>query len=169
MATRVGTTEQWMFFGLLDSMVNPEVATDTLPLLFTATIGNPSYINASFSNLPGVGPRDATDCLGRANLNAWLNYFITSLSNAANAQDKWLGGNIPVSRLAAYHYLDTAADKMYIGGYRGLLPSDFMCFYTGGTVVLGDTLTIDDGATPSTWTVMGKSTNATYYVATKAE
>ena len=57
--------------------------------------------------------------------------------------DLWQGGKSYVSRICCWHvYATTLTTVSYAGGYRGLVKNDFLCIASGGTVQLGDTITV---------------------------
>jgi hypothetical protein len=58
------------------------------------------------------------------------------------------------------YYVSATANWYQMGGVRGLAKSDFLVMSTGGTVNLGDTMSVGG----NTWTVIssGGSSNAKY-------
>jgi len=150
-ATKVATVEQTMGFGLLDSFVNN--GAPDLPLYgYNSSSGGGN----SFSRLPGITATVASSAFQMQVLPWTVAAFDTMTSNAANAQEGFAaGGNkIHVGRVFAAHQAGrTTAPAPLNNGYaRGLWKQDFLIFNTGGTVLLGDTMTVMG----NTWTVIGK-------------
>jgi hypothetical protein len=164
-AVRVGTTENHAYFGLMDSLVASD-KNDDMPLLALSTTNNGANSSKGFSNLPGVVSYPATAYLGGAILTSWTN-LIGVGTNATNQNDIWQVNRIPIYRGMLYHNVSSSLFYQ-CGAVRGLLKEDVLCFYTGGTVVLGDTVAVNDDATPTTYVVIGASENNNYLIV-KAE
>jgi len=165
LATRVSTTENHAYFGLIDSVVATDKS-DIMPLLVLSTSTTPGNGSRGFSNLPGVLNFLPTAYLGGAYLDAWTN--ITAIgTNATNINDIWQVNRIPIYRGLVYHRVGSALYYL-CGGVRGLLKEDVLCFYTGGTVQLGDTVAVNDDATPATYVVIGAA-EGSHYLIVKAE
>jgi hypothetical protein len=168
---KVGVTEKFCYLGLMDSMVAPAIG-DPYPLIAQ---GNGMVVDSAtqggFTNLPGVASL-ATVNGGFGTIIAPWTYpalYANAMSNASNANDKWQENKIHVSRALVLHKVTTSSSYLY-GFARGLLKSDIMIIPMGGTVNIGDTMTINDDATPEVWTCMGPGyTSGDYYYFTKAE
>ncbi len=74
------------------------------------------------------------------------------MNNGTNSQDKWCNGGIWVARIYLQHLISYSSYYLY-GGARGLVKSDVLCFPSGGTANIGDTMTVGG----VTYTVMGKA------------
>jgi hypothetical protein len=80
---------------------------------------------------------------------------------AATNVDLWQGGKSYVSRIVVVHaYGGTSGTVASTSGFfRGLVKNDYICIAAGGTVQLGDTITVAG----VTWTVIKKmSTDGTF-------
>jgi hypothetical protein len=65
--------------------------------------------------------------------------------------DAWQGGKTYVARIVEWHsYGLTSGVALTSGYYRGLVKNDFLCIAAGGTVQIGDTMTVSG----VTWTVI---------------
>lgn len=147
-STRVGATEAMMGAMLLDSFVTN---TSDLPLI---NVSSTVAAANTFSRLPGVtsaGGNNIWGCDMRGWTTATQDGFAT---NAAFAQDLWSSEKIHVARIFVSHVPGRSATLAFTLGYaRGLWKTDWLCFARGGTVLLGDTMTIAG----NTWTVISNS------------
>lgn len=163
-STRVGTTDTCIYLGLMDSIISG--ATDTYPLVGICGLpceGSGAY--GLFLTLPGLGAigTGVSYCFA-AYVAGWTHAANLAVTNATNVFDKWANSGIWVARVFMFHGVSSANHYLW-GKVRGLLKSDVLCFYVGGTVNIGDTMTIDG----TTYTVLGPvSNNPTYYLVTQA-
>lgn len=141
LAVRVGVTSTSGFVTLMDSLISPSVATDGCPLVGVDNNG----FNAGYTRLPGV--TDATQNKWNAGVFGWA--AVLGSNSAATNVDFWQGGKVITSRLASGNRGGNGSMNL-AGGLRGLLKADILAFQQGGTVQLGDTVTIDG----NTWTVI---------------
>jgi hypothetical protein len=157
---RVGTLDHFMYVGLFDSLVSS--GTDAYPLcMITSNVNSnhtylkaPSilYSAASAAYNFGLFPLSWTRA-GQAQMGTFV------VSNATNYSDKLLNGGVPASRVYLAHSVDKTIWYTH-GCTRGLLKSDVLCFPSGGTVNLGDTMTIGGVV----YTVMGTLSPIVYVV-----
>lgn len=149
-STRVSAAEAMNGAMLLDSFVTN--ATD-LPLIGVSSItagGN------SMSRLPGITGVSITPGTGwECETYPWTTPTRQGIgTNAASAQDLWSSNKIHVARVFVGHSAGNTAANAFLYGYaKGLWKTDFLCFTRGGTVQLGDTMTIAG----NTWTVINTS------------
>jgi len=153
-ATRVGANERANGAMILDSFITN---TSDMPLMsFAPSSGNNS--ECTFCRLPGVVVVPASTAWG-VSLRSWTRPpSEANTSNTVNSTDLWASGKIHVSRVFVIHTpgMTAGAGGAYDNGYaRGLMKSDILCISVGGTVQLGDTMTI----TGNTWTVIAKNTS----------
>jgi hypothetical protein len=163
-STRVSTTDNVIHLGVFDSLV--QGATDTYPACVVCNVHTGNAYSA-FMNLPGLGAiSPGVASAFELDIVGWTAPANIGVTNANNAFDKWANSGIWVARVCLVHSV-SAAQRYLWGGARGLLKSDILCFYNGGTVNIGDTMTI--GGT--TYTVLGpvhNSGNPTMYLVTQA-
>jgi hypothetical protein len=149
--TKVGAAEASTGAMLIDSFVAN--TTDGCPLItFKQTAAAYSY--CTFSNLPGVAT------VGGSSTSSWViaamgwtRGLVSAVSyNLADRFDLWQDSKIHVGRLVVAHVDGAAAGTANLYGYlRGLVKIDFLAVSNaGGTVNLGDTISIDG----NTWTVI---------------
>lgn len=117
-----------------------------------------NYSNANnFMTLPGVVSPASNSDMWRAYNEQWSRAGSLGVtSNSVGYVDLWQEGKIHVSRIFCSHNpgrTGGASGSAVLGFARGLWPDDYRAFASGGTVQLGDTMTIDG----NTWTVIGKS------------
>lgn len=128
------TAEQTVFAGLMNSFVSP----DPYPLV---TIGNSS---GGFTSLPQVSVNGSAGMWG-AGQNPWT-YNVASAQGGEFTNptdlDFWQSGRAHVARMVVGH---NTALQSTLGGFRGLLPADYLGIQTGG-LAIGDT--VDIGGTP---------------------
>ncbi len=155
-STIVGNVEDFMFAGLVDSLVDDAVG-DAKPLIFISdTAPSASYGNSSMLTCPGV-TSGTIESLGKVSIYPWTLSHLAG-TNAANDMDFWQGQVAAVNRVLVRHGVSTAVFYLY-GANRGLLKSDILCVWTGGTVNIGDKFYVDSDATPQEWRVMGSQDN----------
>lgn len=146
---RVGATEATYYTGLLDSIITN--ATDGCPLV---SFLSGSSTSSAFTRLPGV-----TSLTGGTASRGWMAAFnpwtlnvsdgtgsgSAIFNNTANTYvDLWQSGQAYVARIMCTHnYGSTATVAATSGYYRGFVKSEFLAIANGGTVQLGDTLTIN--------------------------
>jgi hypothetical protein len=158
-STRVGTSQYHGYYGLMDSIVDASL-NDTLPLVMICNNSTNVGVNGAFIKVPGV-----TSVAGRAfsfdaRPHAWNSVCTSSLTGTAVVEgnyDIWKDQKIDVSRVMVWQNV-TSSQFVNWGCIRGLLKSGIMCITTGGSVSLGDTITIGE----DTWTVVGL--NAANYI-----
>jgi hypothetical protein len=150
--TRVSATEAANGAQLLDSFVTNAV---DLPLINIASV---TAAGNTFSRVPGVLVTMASTGYG-IDTRGWTTPVTDAFTtNAAGAQDLWSSSKIHVGRIFVSHQAGRSAANAIISGYaRGLWKTDYLCFVAGGTVQLGDTMTIAG----NTWTVIAKGTLGT--------
>jgi len=163
-AIRVGTTEYTMYAGLMDTLVDPTIA-DTLPLVLASNSTGTWVTHSGFHKLPGVLNKSVENNLGGVFVVPWLSTYIYGGNNGNNINDLWQDNGVHVTRVLCEHRV-TQALYYTCGALRGLLKDEVKCIYMGGTIQIGDTVTLSNNGTPETWTVMGKIDNI--YLITKA-
>lgn len=151
-STRVGAAEKSNGAMLLDSFCTNAADMPLMNYQDNSTAGN------SFSRLPGVATAIASQAFQITN-EPWTVPVVDAFTtNAAGAQDLWSSNKIHVSRCMAAHSPGRSTTLATTIGYaRGLYKTDLLIFAAGGTVQLGDTMTIAG----NTWTVVGKVWDAT--------
>jgi hypothetical protein len=151
-ATRVGANELMTGAQLVDTFVAN--VTDAVPLVTCKMLGTAGQTN-TFASLPGVATVSGSSTLSwTAVVQGWTQALRQANTyNLANAYDLWQDSKIHVGRLFVWHGDGTTAtDAASYGFARGLYKTDFLAVSNaGGTVNLGDTITIDG----NTWTVIG--------------
>lgn len=151
-STRVSASEAMSGATLLDSFVTN--ATDNIPLI---NISNVAAGN-TFSCIPGA----TGTSLGTSAFTCYTQGWTTPMqegftTNSAGSQDLWASQKVHVSRIFVAHSPGRSTTLATTNGYaRGLWKSDFLAIQRGGTVQLGDTMTISG----NTWTVISNSANA---------
>ena len=168
LSTRVAAAEATVGAICLDSFVVG--VDDKWPIIIISA----NYSNANnFMTLPGVVPPAADAEMWRTYNEQWTRAAALGVtSNSVGYVDLWQEGKIHVSRIFCSHNpgrTGGASDSAVLGFARGLWPDDYRSFAAGGTVQLGDTMSIDG----NTWTVIGKASaygyNApTIVIATRA-
>jgi hypothetical protein len=136
---------------LLDSFVTN--TTDACPLI---NISNISAGN-TMSRVPGTTGVTLGTGGYSCSTYAWtIATYEAFTNNAASAQDLWASQKIHTARLFVAHTSGRSSSIATTNGYaRGLWKSDYLCLDRGGTVQLGDTMTISGNA----WTVISNSAN----------
>lgn len=143
-ATKVGTVEASYAVMTLDSITG---VSDPMPLYAYSTQAG----MGGFSRLPGVSV-NSVSYMWQTALYSWNGAVQSAVTtNATNMGDIWQSQGLYVGRVRVQN---RAVSAYQIGGVRGLMPSDMLAFSVGGTVGLGDTMTIGANAD---WTVVGTS------------
>ena len=163
-STRVGTTQYHNYYGLMDSLVDASL-NDTLPLVMLCTNNTQVATNGAFIRLPGITSVAGVSYSFDARPMAWNGVCTSSITGTAVLQgnyDIWKDQKIDVSRVMVWQ---NVATSQYVnwGCIRGLLKSEIMCITTGGSVALGDTITIGE----DTWTVVGLNAASYIHLITK--
>lgn len=168
-ATRVGSNQRSNGFQLLDSFVTN--VDDPIPLVgfnpWTAT----SVHSNTMATLPGVTDSVATHMFGTTCV-AWTIPTHEAFTNQGSGNtDLWSDSKIHVARLLYTHHPGRSAGSpgaANLGYARGLIKTDFLFINVGGTVDLGDTMTIKG----NTWTCIGRGymgySGLWFYVFTRA-
>lgn len=149
-STRVSATEAMSGAMLLDSFVTNQ--TD-LPLINVSNVA----LGNTMSRLPGVTAASGASTQWECSTLPWTSAAAEGFTtNASGAQDLWSSQKIHVARIFVEHTVGRSLTLATSQGFaRGLWKSDFLCFTRGGTVQLGDTMTIAG----NTWTVISNSAN----------
>jgi hypothetical protein len=146
-SARVGATEKTLGFGLLDSFVTNATEMPLMSLSSGNTVAN------TFTRLPGVSGSVSSG--GNGSLYPWTQACAEGFTtNASNQQDLWASSKVHAARLFAAHTPGRVAGNSGANnwGYaRGLWKQEILAVRSGGTVQLGDTMTIAG----NTWTVIG--------------
>lgn len=133
---QVGSTLGTHIALLGDTMVASGVATDSCPL-FAHGAGGGSGIEASRE--PGVTDGTKT----KWNYGECAPWTLLAGSNAPNNNDLFQGNKVALSRICVLRTGGAGVINL-IGAFRALLkPELILCFQTGGTVNIGDTIVIN--------------------------
>lgn len=148
-STRVGSSEMMNGAMLLDSFIT--IGTD-LPLV---NVSGSTATGNSMSRVMGVSSTISPGTGWECETYPWTTPTRQGIgTNAAASQDLWMGQKIHVARIFVGHSAgNTTANASLYGYAKGLWKTDFLCFTRGGTVQLGDTMTISG----NTWTVINNS------------
>lgn len=165
-STRVSTSEAFNAAMLLDSIIT---STTDLPLINVGVAGASAN---SMSRVAGVsGVTFGTGTGWQCDTYPWTTPTRQGIgTNAASSQDLWASNKIHVARIFVGHSAGNTSANSFLYGYgKGLWKTDFLCFTRGGTVQLGDTMTIGG----NTWTVINNSatvlgTGAALIIVTRA-
>lgn len=156
----VGATETFAYLGLMDSLVDDSIG-DPLPLCIVSNSDSSPYTTSgAFIRLPGIASMTSgTDEAFGITIVPWLSYSnrTFTVSNNTDYWDLWLNSGVPVSRVLCSHSVTYTLSPI-LGKCRGLLKEGVLCFCSGGTLAVGDTVTITDDATPIAWTYIGSLT-----------
>lgn len=168
-ATRVGDGQQANGFQLLDSFVTN--TDDPMPLVGFNPWASANIHASTMATLPGVTGSVSSHTFGTTCL-AWTIPTHEAYTNqGAGNTDLWADSKIHVARLLYTHHAGRTAGSpgaANLGYARGLIKTDFLFINTGGTVSLGDTMTIKG----NTWTCIGRGymgySGLWFYVFTRA-
>lgn len=163
-ATRVGASEKCFGVMLLDSFVTNQTDFPLVAIQNTTSATN----GTCMTRLPGVTASITTGAYSstcRFWTTAALEGFTT---NASAQQDFWASGKVHASRIFFTHTMGRVAGNSGANnwGYaKGLWKSDLLAIKIGGTVSIGDTMTIAG----NTWTVVSPGATTQFFGSTGSD
>jgi len=163
-ATRVGAAEKCFSAMLLDSFVTNLTDFPLACIQNTTTAANGSSMTRAMGVTVSISTT-AFSCTCRPWTTATLERFTT---NASAQQDFWASGKVHAARVFVAHTPGRAAGNSGANnwGYaKGLWKNDLLAIVVGGTVSIGDTMTIAG----NTWTAVSPGATTQFFGSTGSE